>query len=173
MTFTTLMSASALALGAAFLVFPSHGFAANTNAAKAVTKACSTKYEAAKKANSLYGKTWQQYLHDCSASMKRGGAAAPSKTPPPAGKSPISAPVPAVPQPAQAQAMTTEAHFQLAAETTTTGPKQPMPRKMGFRQRVHECKAEWKADRASGKVSGRESWKDYWKDCNIRLNTQQ
>jgi hypothetical protein len=99
MTFTTLISASALSLGAALLAFPSQSIADNATAT----------------------------------------------------------------------------HMILAAATTPTDNTgaQKMPRKMGFRQRVHECKAEWKADKASGKVSGRESWKDYWKDCNIRLNTHQ
>jgi hypothetical protein len=97
MTFRTLLSASALAIGAAFLAFPTYGFAANPPAAQIVP----------------------------------------------------------------------------VAATTSPSGQQHQPRKMGFRQRVHECKAEWKADKASGKISGNETWKKYWKNCNIRLNTSQ
>jgi hypothetical protein len=172
MTFPTLISASALALGAAFLAFPSHGFAASTDAANAVTKACSTKYEAAKKANALGGKTWSQYLHDCSGSMS-GGGMAPSKTPAPAGKSPTSAPAP---KPAQTEAMaTTSPLFAVAAATTTTttpNAQQPKPREMGFRQRVHECSAQYKADKASGKLPAGQKWAQYWSSCNVRMKTQ-
>ncbi|MEP9371790.1 hypothetical protein [Mesorhizobium sp. KR1-2] len=98
MTFKTLMSASALAIGAAFLTFPTCGIAGDMTGAPLVLAAATT--------------------------------AAPSG-------------------------------------------HEPMPRKMGFRQRVHECKAQWKADKAAGKISDRETWRDYWKDCNIRLNPHQ
>lgn len=177
MTFPTLISASALALGAAILTFPSHGFAAGTDAANAVTKACSTKYEAAKKANTLSGKTWPQYLHDCSASMGGGGAMAPSKTPAPPSKSPTSAPAPAAPQPTQTEAMgTTSPLFAVAAATTTTTTpptaQQPKPREMGFRQRVHECAAQYKADKTAGKLPAGEKWAQYWSTCNVRMKTQ-
>ncbi|MDH6232497.1 hypothetical protein M2281_003096 [Mesorhizobium soli] len=177
MTFKTLISVSALSLGAAFLALPSHGFAANTGAAQTVTKACSAKYEAAKKANTLHGQTWPQFLHSCSVSMK-GTNTAPSKAPAPS-KSPSSAPAPAAPQSTEKQAMATgypEARFQYAAETNTATPGgAPMkhPREMGFRQRVHECKAEWKADKAAGKVQSGQGWRDYWKACDVRLKTQK
>ncbi|PSJ63696.1 hypothetical protein [Pseudaminobacter soli (ex Li et al. 2025)] len=170
MTFKTLISASALSLGAAFLAFPSHGLAANTSAAQSVTKACSAKYEAAKKANSLHGQTWPQFLHSCSTAMK--GTNTPPAKAPPANKSPSSVPAPATQQPTEKQAM---ARFQYAAETNTATPggAAMKPREMGFRQRVHECKAEWKADKAAGKIQPGQGWRDYWKACDVRLKTQK
>jgi len=170
MTFKTLISAGALFAGAALVFLPSTGFAANPSAAQSVTKACSAKYSAAKKANTLHGQTWQQFLHDCSNNMKGGAATTPSKTYTPGTKSPSSFTIPVAPD-TQRQAFDPASPlFSLAAETNGTGT-QPMPRKMGFRQRVHECSAQWKADKAAGKVPSNEKWAQYWHDCNIRMKT--
>ncbi len=79
MSFPSLLSTSALAFfGTALLVLPSQGFAANAAAAQSTTKACSTQYQAAKTAGTLNGKTWPQYLSDCSATLNKTTAAAPA-----------------------------------------------------------------------------------------------
>lgn len=64
------MIAVAATLGAGFL-----GFAAPASAQTAM-QACSTKYQAAKTANTLNGATWQAFLAQC-----RADAAAPAATP--------------------------------------------------------------------------------------------
>jgi len=164
MTFKILISASALAAGAAFLACPSIGFAANPTAAQNVTKACSAKYDAAKKANTLHGQTWQQFLHDCSNNMK-GSATTPSKTYTPATKSPSSFTIPA--PDTQKQGM-----FSLAAEMTIAPNGQPMPRRMGYRQRLFDCTNEWHAAREAGALPQNERWAQYWRECNARLESQ-
>lgn len=54
-------------VGAAFMALPM--LPANA-ATSSVTKECSAKYQAAKKAGTLNGQKWPQYLSSCSASMK-------------------------------------------------------------------------------------------------------
>lgn len=65
-------------VGAAFMMLPM--LPANA-AASSVTKECSAKYKAAKKAGTLNGQKWPQFLSACSASMKGDSSAAASTTP--------------------------------------------------------------------------------------------
>jgi hypothetical protein len=60
-------------VGAAFMALPM--LPANA-AASSVTKECSAKYQAAKKADTLNGQKWPQFLKSCSASLKGDTAAA-------------------------------------------------------------------------------------------------
>jgi len=170
MTFKTLIPASVLFAGAALFFLPSAGFAANPTAAQNVTKACSAKYDAAKKANTLHGQTWQQHLHDCSASMKGGAAAAPSRTYTPATRSPSFFTIPAIPDAQRQAAGSVSPLFSLAAETMMNGHNaQPTPRKMGYRQRLFDCTNEWHAAREAGALPQNEKWAQYWRECDARL----
>lgn len=70
MSFSRLVTACAFGLtGVAFVAFAAPGFAAGTSAAQSTTKACSQQYQAAKKANSLNGEKWPEFLSKCSAAM--------------------------------------------------------------------------------------------------------
>lgn len=79
------LPASALLLMTTVAVGSATGqaLAANPTAAQSVTKACGQQYQSAKAAGTLNGKTWKQFLSDCSASMKSDtsatAAAAPAK----------------------------------------------------------------------------------------------
>jgi hypothetical protein len=65
-------------VGAAFMALPM--LPANA-AASSVTKECSAKYQAAKKAGTLNGQKWPQFLSACSASMKGDSAASTAAAP--------------------------------------------------------------------------------------------
>lgn len=70
MSFSRLVSICAFGLtGVAFVALATPGFAASATAAQSTTKACSLQYQAAKKANTLNGEKWPQFLSKCSASM--------------------------------------------------------------------------------------------------------
>jgi hypothetical protein len=79
MTVSKLMLAGLGALvGTALMALPI--LPANA-AASSVTKECSAKYQAAKKAGTLNGQKWPQFLSSCSASMKGDTAAATTAAP--------------------------------------------------------------------------------------------
>lgn len=65
-----LISACAIGLtGVALIAIATPSFAAT--AAQSTTKACSQQYQAAKKANTLNGEKWPQFLSKCSAEMDK------------------------------------------------------------------------------------------------------
>lgn len=131
--------------------------AAGGMSAKAVTKECSTQYQAAKKAGTLNGQKWPQFLSACSDSLKSDTSDA--ATPP---------------EPAAAPAKTT-ASKTTAAKTTaaaTTAEGKPLsPGQVAFRARISECGEQWQKAKAANKTGGK-TWPQYWSACNARLKSE-
>ncbi len=70
---------------------------AETAEAQSVQSQCSTKYQAAKAANTLNGQSWRQYYSACAAELKAGAAGTQpaAAAPPPTATAPVEAPPPA------------------------------------------------------------------------------
>lgn len=127
--------------------------AAGTMSAKAVTKECSTQYQAAKTAGTLKDQKWPQFLSACSDSLK-------------ADKSDAAMP----PEPAAAPAKATAGKAGAATETAANG-KPLSAGEIAFRSRIRECGDEWQKAKAANKVAG-QTWPQYWSACNTRLKSE-
>ncbi|WP_188342427.1 hypothetical protein [Phyllobacterium sp. 628] len=133
--------------------------AAGTMSAKAVTKECSTQYQAAKTAGTLNGQKWPQFLSACSDSLKSDQSDA--ATPP----EPTAA---AAAAPAKMTAGKTAA----AAPATGANGKPLSAGEIAFRSRITECGAEWQKAKAANKVAAGVTWPQYWSTCNTRLKAE-
>lgn len=166
------------ALGLATLVTVA-GFALALPAdAQSVRKECSTKYQAAKTANTLNGMSWNQFYSQCSAEAKAGGtapAAAPAATP-------VAAPAPAAPPPAAKPTTTAAAPTApaavpakpvAAAPAATAAPGATKPMSAGraaFVARERQCGTEWRANKvALVAATPGLTWPKYLSSCNARL----
>lgn len=135
--------------------FASLAFAGTANAQSNVMKECGTQYQAAKAANQLAGKSWNQYLAECrtrvSAQPAAAAPAAPATTP---AANPLK-PAPAATAPAATPAAAAKpASGGRAAENT----------------RIKACGAEWKAKKAElQKADPTLKWPKYWSECNTRM----
>ncbi|MBS3649210.1 hypothetical protein KEU06_11380 [Pseudaminobacter sp. 19-2017] len=223
MKISMLTAASAVAiLGAVLVAAPVPSLAADT-AAQAATKACSKEYQDAKSAGKLGGKTWNQFLSECSARLKntaappqksspKQGAAQPKTTP----KNKSAAAVPPKPEHQSVQKICsnqyqaekaagtlkgkkwsdflsecsaaikndksdaaaippdpeTTGSITKAAPATKPGGRPLSPGEAAFRQRIHECSAEWQHDKAAGTLPAGQKWPQFWSACNARLKTQ-
>ncbi|CAN7721847.1 hypothetical protein LJR231_006132 [Phyllobacterium sp. LjRoot231] len=127
--------------------------------AKAVTKECSTQYQAAKTAGTLNGQKWPQFLSACSDSLKSDDS---------------DATVPDEPAPAAtkttASKMTTT-KTQTASAATSADGKPLSPAQVAFRARISECGEQWQKAKASNKTGGK-TWPQYWSACNTRLKSE-
>lgn len=151
-----------------------------------VLKECGSRYQAAKAANELGGRSWQDFLKSCRAELN---AAKPEAAPAaPAAEAPKPAPAPApaaeAPKPAPAPAPAAEAPKPAPAPAPTTEaqkPAQPAPKagkpaaetKSAVAARQKACGAEWKAKKAElKKQNPKASWPKFWSECNARLKAE-
>ncbi|MBB3233571.1 antifreeze protein [Phyllobacterium endophyticum] len=123
--------------------------------AKAVTKACSTQYQAAKEAGTLNGQKWPQFLSSCSDSLKSDDS---------------DATVPDEPAPTKAST-SKMTKTQVAKATTSSDGKALSPAQVAFRARISECGDQWQQAKAGNKTRGM-TWPQYWSACNTRLKSE-
>ena len=126
-----------------------------------VMKECGAEYQSAKAANTLGGKSWNNFLGEC---RTRRASATPSA----ATATPATTPTPAAP-PASSAAATPPAAVPGAAPSAA--PAKPVS---GGRQamldRQRTCAAEWKAQKVElRKADSSLNWPQYWSQCNKRL----
>lgn len=168
----------AVSHAAAGLVALTLGVAAGSSSAYAqatVLKECGSRYQAAKSANELNGKTWQDYLKECRESLKAAeGGAAPAAAPAEAAK-PAEAEKPAEAAKPAEEAAPAAAPNPLKPPTTTAAPEpaaepaKPVA-KMTTKERQKKCGEEWKAQKAElKKTDPKITWPKFWSACNKRL----
>lgn len=129
-----------------------------------VMKECGKQYQAAKSANQLGGKSWNQYLADCRTRVSAQPAAAAPATP---AAAPAANPL----KPAPA-ATTTAAPAAPAAKPAAAAPaaKPAADGRQAMLARERACGAEWKAKKADlQKANPQMKWPKYWSECNTRL----
>jgi hypothetical protein len=124
--------------------------------AKAVTKECSTQYQAAKEAGTLNGQKWPQFLSACSDSLKSDDS---------------DATVPDEPAPTKAATSKTT-KTQVAKAGASADGKPLSPAQVAFRARISECGDQWQQAKASNKTRGM-TWPQYWSACNTRLKAAE
>ncbi|EJN06247.1 hypothetical protein [Phyllobacterium sp. YR531] len=124
---------------------------------KAVTKECSSQYQAAKEAGTLNGQKWPQFLSECSASLKADNSddATPDE--------PVAAP--------KKTTASKPAKTQTVAKTTSADGKPLSPAQIAFRARISECGDQWQQAKASNRTGGK-TWPQYWSACNTRLKSE-
>ena len=156
------------------------------HAASAIQKECSTKYQAAKTANTLAGMTYNQYYKQCAAEAKTEktapgttpaatAPAAPTTAPKPTPTTAPAAPAPVAPAPtttAKAPAPSTTAKAPMAP--STSGATLPTAISPSFASqtphlgRLHTCAEQWKANKATN-ANGNLKWPAFYSECNTRL----
>jgi hypothetical protein len=141
--------------------------------AESIQKQCSSKYQAAKAANSLNGQNWNQFYKQCAAELK--GA--------PASSAPAAAPAAA---PAPTEATTPEKPRKKKEETSApaaapvpTGPvvfptavSSKYSSETPAKQRFHTCLDQYHANKASNSNGGLkwiEKGDGYYSECNKKL----
>lgn len=154
------------------------GFAA-TGEARAqanVLRECGAKYQAAKAANELGGKSWQDFLKECRANL-----AGQPKSEPPAAEAPKAEPAktePAKTEPPKAEPPKEPAKAEPAKEpakveapaATPPKPAKPAAAKSTAAERQKKCGEEWKAQKAELlKKDPKLKWPKFWSACNKRL----
>lgn len=147
--------ALALALAGVALAGPAH---AQAN----VMQECGKEYQAAKTANTLAGKSWNEYLKDCR--VRHGGdkTAAPAATPAatPAAK-PAAEKAAAAPAPSGPAVFPTKVDAKYASETPA-------------KQRMHSCLDQYTANKTTGGNGGLkwiQKGGGYFSECNKRLKS--
>jgi hypothetical protein len=128
---------------------------------------CGGEYQAAKTANTLGGKTWNQYLAEC----RTRHAAQPATAAPAAA-------------PAAPAAATTTANPLKPAPATTAAPAAPAAAtaakpaadkpatdgRQAMLARERACGAEWKEKKVElRKADPKLKWPQFWSECNTRL----
>lgn len=144
-----------------------------------VLRECGAKYQAAKAANELGGKSWQDFLKECRASLAEqpkteAPAAEPAKQEAPKVES--AKPEPAKPEPAKSEPVKTEpakTEPPKAEAPAAPAPAAETPKpaaKTTTAQRQKQCAAEWKAQKAElVKNDPKLKWPKFWSACNKRL----
>ncbi|PWK72811.1 hypothetical protein [Aminobacter sp. AP02] len=152
MSFSRPVSGCALGLtGVAFMALATPAFAATATAAQSTTKACSQQYQAAKKAKTLNGEKWPQFLSNCSATMNN--TAAPATAP--AKKTSALAPAtPAKP-----------------AKKTTTAMAAPaaVP---GHQTTQQICSQQYQAAKSAGTLNG-QKWPTFLSSCSASIKNDK
>jgi hypothetical protein len=162
-----------IAAPALAVAFASLALTGQAHAQASVMKECGSEYQAAKAANTLAGKTWNQYLAECRVRLSaQPAAAAPAAAAPatapaaPAAANPLKpAPTAAAPKPAAMPAAAGSAVFPSAIDpkySTLTPAK----------QRMSTCLDQYKANKANNGNGGL-NWimkgGGYYSECNKRL----
>lgn len=112
---------------------------------------CSQQYQAAKSAGTLGGKKWSQFYSECSADIRNDKSDA-SETP-------------------DEPKVQKTATGKYTAPTVDKNGKPLTPGQIAFRQRIHECSAEYQRDKAADNLKG-QKWPQYWSACNTRLKQE-
>ncbi len=156
----------AAAVGAAAISFGmALALSAPARAQGDVMKECGAEYQTAKSANTLAGKTWNQYLAECRVRHAQPTAAKPATPAPPAAAAPAAAP-------AKAAAPAVAPAAKPAAPTASAAPPaaKPSDGRQAMIARERACGAEWKAKKADlRKTNPGLKWPQYWSECNTRL----
>jgi hypothetical protein len=167
-------AAGALAVGIAA------GSASEAKAQANVLKECGAQYQAAKAANELKGKSWQDFLKTCRARIAEPAsetAPAPAETAPAPSAAPApTAAEPAPPAPPPAAAPPSE-EAAPAAKPETAKPETAKPKpdtKAAQASRQKKCGAEWKAKKSQLlKDNPKLTWPKFWSECNKRLKSAE
>jgi hypothetical protein len=156
-------AAGALAVGIAA------GSASEAKAQANVLKECGAQYQAAKAANELKGKSWQDFLKTCRARLAEPAAETPAAPAEPAPTAP--APTAAEPAPAPPPVAPAAKPAEPAPAPAPTAPAAAKPdSKSAQAARQKKCGAEWKAKKAELlKANPKATWPKYWSECNKRL----
>ena len=142
MSFSRLVTACAFGLtSAAFVALATPGYAANTS----TTKACSQQYQAAKKANTLHGEKWPEFLSKCSAAMKQDGASTTDQTG------------------AMAPAKTDTKTKKSAAVSGTPA---------GHQTTQQICSQQYQAAKSAGTLGG-QKWPDFLSSCSASIKNDK
>ena len=150
MSFSRLLAAGAFALtGVAFAAFATPGLAASPTAAQSTTKACSQQYQAAKKADTLNGEKWPEFLSKCSASLN----AAPAPTAKPAKQTSALPP---------ANTSTKSTKSASAVSGTTAGHQTT--------QQI--CSQQYQAAKSAGTLGG-QKWPDFLSSCSASIKNDK
>ena len=157
MSFSRLVTSCAFGLtGVAFVALATPGFAASPSAAQTTTKACSQQYQAAKKANTLNGEKWPEFLSKCSATMNTNAApmAAPAKKPTTAAMAP-----------ANSNTSTTK--------PATTKSASAVPGNTAGHQSTQQiCSQQYQAAKTAGTL-GSQKWPDFLSSCSTSIKNDK
>ncbi len=160
---------------AATLVVSLAFFTGTANAASAVQKECSGKYQAAKSGGTLNGLTYNQFYKQCAAeakSEKAGGApsATPTTTAPttpaPTATAPVSIPT------ASAPAARPAGPVAAGSAVFPTAISAEFSKETAGKARMHTCLAQYNANKTSngnGGLKWIEKGGGYYSECNKRL----
>lgn len=155
-------AAGALAIGIAA------GAASEAKAQANVLKECGSQYQAAKAANELKGKSWQDFLKACRAKLAEPASETPAAPAEPAPAAPVAAEPTPTPAPPPAEPVAKPAEPAPAAPTAPAAAKPDTKAAQASRQK--KCGAEWKAKKAELlKANPKASWPKFWSECNKRL----
>ena len=142
--------------GLGFLVLPVSAQAATSS----VSKECSAQYQAAKKAGTLNGQKWPQFLSDCSAKMKSDDSSAEDATSKAkkttktdSAMAPKKSDTAMAPKPAKEAKSTKEAKEKPASDHQTS-------------QQI--CSEQYQAAKANNTLGGKK-WPQFYSECNTRL----
>ena len=140
------------------------GVFAATSPAQALTpQECSAKYQAAKTAGALAGKTWNDFRK---AECGSDGAAAPAAAPAPAKE----AAKEAAARPKKEAAPAAAASAGLATFPAAVDPK--YSKETASKARLHTCADQWKVNKAANTTGGMkwiEKGGGFWSECNKKL----
>lgn len=133
------------------LAFAGVALAGPANAQANVMKQCGEEYQAAKSANTLGGKNWNEYLKDCRVRH--------------AGQPAVAAPA------AQPAANPLKPAAAAPAATPAAGAGKPVSAgRAAANSRQKTCGAEWRAKKDElRKANPNIKWPQYWSECNKRL----
>jgi hypothetical protein len=152
------------ALATAIAAFAVSGVARAENNIMTV---CGGEYQAAKSANTLGGKTWNQYLAEC----RTRHAAQPASAAPATAGAPA-APAATTANPLKPTPATTAAPAAPAAATAAkpASDKPVSEGRQAMLAREKACGAEWKEKKVElRKADPKLKWPQYWSQCNTRL----
>lgn len=154
---------------------------AETAEAQSVQSQCSTKYQAAKSANTLNGQSWRQFYSACAAELKAGAATTQqpaAAAPPPTATAPVEAPPPAVPKPRKTAttpaAPAADAPVPSGPIVFPTGISPQYSTLTPHMQRLKTCDDQYKANKATNSNGGLK-WTQkgggYYSECNKKLKS--
>ncbi|MCC3244703.1 hypothetical protein LG047_05105 [Methylocystis sp. WRRC1] len=144
-----------------------------------VLKECGSQYQAAKAANELAGRSWQDFLKECRTKLsEQAKEAAPAAEAKPVEAKPAEAAAPAPAPAAEAPAPLTPPPAAEAApaeakpEAAPAAEAKPAAKdtKAATQSRQKKCAAEWKAQKKELlKADKKLTWPKFWSSCNKRL----
>jgi len=142
-----------------------------------VLKECGSQYQAAKAANELAGRSWQDFLKECRGKLAEQGkgaapAAAPAAESKPVEAKPAESAAPAAAPVAEPPAALKPPPAAEAAPAETKPEAAPAAKdaKAAQASRQKKCATEWKAQKKELLKSDKKlTWPKFWSSCNKRL----